>query len=74
MCDYLLLDRRLIQMGDKFIILVGDGMGDYPLDSLGGLTPLEAARTPNLDRLVSNRDPWDCADDPSGDAAWERRG
>ncbi|MGO8945277.1 MAG: cofactor-independent phosphoglycerate mutase [Syntrophobacteraceae bacterium] len=39
-------------MGDKFIILVGDGMGDYPLDRLGGLTPLEAARTPNLDRLV----------------------
>jgi len=47
-----LLDRRLIEMGDKFIILVGDGMGDYPLDRLGGLTPLEAARTPNLDRLV----------------------
>jgi 2,3-bisphosphoglycerate-independent phosphoglycerate mutase len=39
-------------MGDKFIILVGDGMGDYPLDRLGGLTPLEAARTPNLNRLV----------------------
>lgn len=39
-------------MNDKFIILVGDGMGDYPLDQLGGLTPLEAARTPNLDRLV----------------------
>ena len=39
-------------MDDKFIILVGDGMGDYPLDRLGGLTPLEAARTPNLDRLV----------------------
>jgi 2,3-bisphosphoglycerate-independent phosphoglycerate mutase len=39
-------------MGDKFIILVGDGMGDYPLDRLGGLTPLEAARTPNLDRLA----------------------
>jgi len=39
-------------MGDKFIILVGDGMGDYPLDRLNGLTPLEAARTPNLDRLV----------------------
>ena len=42
----------MIQMGDKFIILVGDGMGDYPIDRLGGLTPLEAARTPNLDRLV----------------------
>jgi 2,3-bisphosphoglycerate-independent phosphoglycerate mutase len=37
---------------DKFIIVVGDGMGDYPSDRLGGLTPLEAARTPNLDRLA----------------------
>ena len=43
---------RLIHMDDKFIILVGDGMGDYPSDRLGGLTPLEAARTPNLDRLA----------------------
>ena len=42
----------MIKMDDKFIILVGDGMGDYPLDGLGGITPLEAARTPNLDRLV----------------------
>jgi 2,3-bisphosphoglycerate-independent phosphoglycerate mutase len=39
-------------MDKKFIILVGDGMGDYPLEELGGKTPLEAARTPNLDRLV----------------------
>jgi 2,3-bisphosphoglycerate-independent phosphoglycerate mutase len=39
-------------MDEKFVILVGDGMGDYPLDQLGGLTPLETARTPNLDRLV----------------------
>jgi len=37
---------------EKFIILVGDGMGDYPIDQLGGRTPLEAARTPNLDRIV----------------------
>jgi 2,3-bisphosphoglycerate-independent phosphoglycerate mutase len=36
----------------KFIILVGDGMGDYPIERLGGRTPLEAARTPNIDRLV----------------------
>ena len=27
-------------------------MGDYPSERLGGLTPLEAARTPNLDRLT----------------------
>jgi 2,3-bisphosphoglycerate-independent phosphoglycerate mutase len=39
-------------MDEKFVILVGDGMGDYPLDRLGGLTPLEAARTPNMDRLA----------------------
>ncbi|MFZ2448753.1 MAG: cofactor-independent phosphoglycerate mutase [Syntrophobacteraceae bacterium] len=39
-------------MDEKYIILVGDGMGDYPLDRLGGRTPLEAARTPNLDGLA----------------------
>jgi 2,3-bisphosphoglycerate-independent phosphoglycerate mutase len=39
-------------MEEKYIILVGDGMGDYPLDQLGGRTPLEAAETPNLDRLA----------------------
>ena len=27
-------------------------MGDYPLEQLGGKTPLEAARTPNMDRLA----------------------
>ena len=36
----------------KYIILVGDGMGDYPLQELGGKTPLEVASTPNIDRLV----------------------
>jgi 2,3-bisphosphoglycerate-independent phosphoglycerate mutase len=39
-------------MGKKYILLVGDGMGDYPLDELQGRTPLEAAHTPHLDRLV----------------------
>jgi 2,3-bisphosphoglycerate-independent phosphoglycerate mutase len=36
----------------KYIILIGDGMGDYPIPELGGRTPLEAAATPNLDSLV----------------------
>ncbi len=36
----------------KYVILVGDGMGDYPIDELGGKTPLQAAATPNLDRLA----------------------
>ncbi len=39
--------------GRKFVILVGDGMGDFPLDELNGRTPLEVARTPNIDRLCS---------------------
>lgn len=37
----------------KYIILLCDGMSDYPLDELGGKTPMEAARKPNLDRLAS---------------------
>lgn len=36
----------------KYIILIGDGMADAPLESLGGKTPLEAASTPNMDRLA----------------------
>jgi 2,3-bisphosphoglycerate-independent phosphoglycerate mutase len=39
-------------MDQKYIILVGDGMGDYPIEELKGKTPLEVAQTPNLDRLV----------------------
>src|SRR5208337_1075346 len=35
-----------------YVILVGDGMGDYPLAQLAGRTPLEAAATPNLDELA----------------------
>lgn len=38
----------------KYIVLVGDGMGDYPLETLGGKTPLEAAHTPNMDFIASN--------------------
>ncbi len=37
----------------KYIVLVGDGMCDYPIEELGNKTPLEFARTPNMDFLVS---------------------
>ena len=40
----------------KYLILVGDGMGDYPIAELGGKTPLEAARTPNIDELCQKGD------------------
>ena len=33
----------------KYIVLVPDGMADYPVEELGGRTPLEAAKTPNMD-------------------------
>jgi 2,3-bisphosphoglycerate-independent phosphoglycerate mutase len=36
----------------KYIVLIGDGMADYPVAELGGNTPLQTARTPNLDRLA----------------------
>ncbi|MEA3545041.1 MAG: 2,3-bisphosphoglycerate-independent phosphoglycerate mutase, partial [Thermodesulfobacteriota bacterium] len=35
----------------KYIILLGDGMSDEPIAELGGKTPLEVAKTPNMDRL-----------------------
>lgn len=37
----------------KYVILLGDGMADYPLKELGGKTPLEFARTPHMDRIAS---------------------
>jgi 2,3-bisphosphoglycerate-independent phosphoglycerate mutase len=36
----------------KYVLIQGDGMSDFPVESLGGLTPLEKARTPNMDRLA----------------------
>jgi 2,3-bisphosphoglycerate-independent phosphoglycerate mutase len=37
----------------KYVVLQGDGMADLPIEALGGKTPLEAATTPNLDRMAS---------------------
>ncbi len=36
----------------KYIVILGDGMADYPIESLGGRTPLEVANKPNIDRLA----------------------
>ena len=38
--------------GMKYVVLLGDGMADRPLDELGGRTPLEAAHTPHMDRIA----------------------
>jgi 2,3-bisphosphoglycerate-independent phosphoglycerate mutase len=35
----------------KYVIVVPDGAADEPLDEFDGKTPLEAAETPNMDRI-----------------------
>jgi len=36
----------------KYVVIIGDGMADTPLEELGGLTPLKKAYTPNMDKLA----------------------
>lgn len=36
----------------KHIIILGDGMADEPMEALGGLTPLQYADTPYMDKLA----------------------
>jgi len=40
-------------MAGKAILLIGDGLGDRPVKALNGQTPLEAAKTPNLDKVAA---------------------
>jgi len=35
----------------KYVIVLGDGMADEPIEQLGGKTPLAYAKTPNMDKL-----------------------
>lgn len=37
----------------KYVVILGDGMADEPIESLGGRTPLEAADTPAMDALAA---------------------
>ncbi len=37
----------------KYVVLLGDGMADYPTTKLGGKTPLECAFTPHLDQIAA---------------------
>ncbi len=36
----------------KYVIVLGDGMADEPIETLGGKTPLEYAKTPTMDLLA----------------------
>ena len=41
-------------MARKYLILIGDGMADWPVEALGGRTPLEAAEKPNMDFMAGS--------------------
>lgn len=36
----------------KYLVLLCDGMADHPVESLGGKTPMQAAKKPNMDTLA----------------------
>jgi len=37
----------------KYVVVLGDGMADYPVPELGNRTPLQCAKKPNIDFLAS---------------------
>ena len=38
----------------KYVVVLCDGMADLPIESLGGKTPMEMAKKPNIDRLAES--------------------
>ncbi|MBI5680738.1 MAG: cofactor-independent phosphoglycerate mutase [Methanobacterium sp.] len=38
----------------KYVVIIGDGMADYPLSQLNNKTPLQASVIPNMDYIASN--------------------
>lgn len=50
----------------KYIVVLGDGMADHPVAALGGKTPLEAAKTPQMDFLAGCGEMGLCATVPKG--------
>lgn len=50
----------------KYIIILGDGMADEPIEELGGKTPLEYAVTPTMDLLAKMSEIGLCSTIPEG--------
>ncbi len=44
-------EKGLMKM--KYLLVVGDGMADYPVPELDGKTPLQAAYKPNIDMIAN---------------------
>lgn len=53
-------------MPRKLLLLIADGMGDYPLSELDGATPLQAASTPNMDAAAARGVVGSCQTIPPG--------
>lgn len=37
----------------KYVVVLGDGMADEPIEALNGMTPLQYAKTPTMDELAA---------------------
>jgi 2,3-bisphosphoglycerate-independent phosphoglycerate mutase len=37
----------------KYVLVIGDGMADYPVPELGNMTPLQVAHKPNMDAIAA---------------------
>lgn len=48
----LIFIKTALNLGMKAILVVMDGLGDRPIKEFKGKTPLEHAKTPNLDALA----------------------
>lgn len=38
----------------KYLVVLCDGMADYPVEELGNKTPMQAAHKPNMDMLAKD--------------------
>ncbi len=50
----------------KYVVVLGDGMADEPLEALNGCTPLEVAKTPCMDDLAGRSELGMSANIPEG--------
>ncbi|MCI8307074.1 MAG: cofactor-independent phosphoglycerate mutase [Lachnospiraceae bacterium] len=50
----------------KYVVVLGDGMADRPIEEIGGKTPLEYADTPVMDKLAAMSEVGLSANIPSG--------
>lgn len=50
----------------KYVVILGDGMADVPSEKLGGKTPLDVAKKPNIDKICAMGEIGMCKTVPEG--------